>query len=141
MKQFSSIEIALAENTVFIARTKKIFLKTIEYIGLQGTILLATADGETVVTSCTNDEKASRYSALSCALLALSESFSKELLNISNNEISVSSEGGHAVLIRLQLRDQPFLLCLSTTANTINLATVIRLARDMSKKLQRTVNY
>lgn len=141
MKEFNSTEITLAQNSVFIARTKKIFQKVMEYMGLQGHILLATADGQTVVSTSTDNEKASRYSALSCALLALSESFSTELLNISNNEISVSSEGGHAALIRLQLRNQSFLLCLSSTANTVNLATVIRLARDVSKKLQTTVNY
>jgi predicted regulator of Ras-like GTPase activity (Roadblock/LC7/MglB family) len=111
------------------------------HLGQAGKIILATADGQPVITTTMSEETASRHSALSCALLSLSESFSQEALGISNNEISVSSEGGHAALLRLQLRDQLFLLCISTTDNSTNLAMVIHLARETGRKLQQIVDY
>lgn len=134
-------QISLPENAVFIARTKKVFARAVDLLGPQTQLLLATADGMAVATHNDDEELSARFAALSCALLSLSESFSGEVLGVTNNEISVSSDGGHAVLLRLALRGHPYLVCLSTKDHTTNLATALRLTRDVGKKLSSIVNY
>ena len=133
-------EISLPENAVFIARTKKVFARAVDLLGPQTQLLLATADGMAVATHNDDEEPSARVAALSCALLSLSESFSGEVLGVTNNEISVSSDGGHAVLLRLALRGHPYLVCLSTKDHTTNLAIALRLTRDVGKKLASIVN-
>lgn len=97
--------------------------------------LLSMADGKVICSSITNPQKSSRQSAMSSALLALSESFSKEALGEENKELTISCNTGHAVIIRTNENNQVILLCLTSSDKT-NLALLLRLARDTASKIK-----
>lgn len=98
--------------------------------------LLSMADGKVLASSLDNEQKASRHSAMSSALLALSESFSKEVLGEQNQELTISCETGHAVIVRIKQNEHAMMLCLTCSLDA-NLAQLLRLARDTATKIKK----
>ncbi|TBW58467.1 hypothetical protein EZI54_03535 [Marinobacter halodurans] len=99
-----------------------------------GVALLAAADGRLCVSTCENQEKASRQAALSSALLFLSQRFCQEVLGSPNGEIALSCIQGNVVMVRLELYGKPYQLCLASGEQS-NLATVLHIARSLGKKI------
>lgn len=104
-------------------------------LGTDIDFLISMADGRVISSSLSDAQKTSRQSAMSSALLALSESFSKEVLGEENQELTISCGTGNAVITRIKQNDQVLLLCLTCSAET-NLAMLLRLARDTALKIR-----
>jgi len=96
---------------------------------------LATAEGQLAVTTLEDQDQGARYSALSCALLGLCETFCSEALGESTGEAFFSAGKGHAVLMRIELKGQVFQLCLVSTSGN-NLASVLRETRDLGSSIK-----
>ncbi|EDY85955.1 hypothetical protein GP5015_508 [gamma proteobacterium HTCC5015] len=114
---------------------KKYLQETIEPLGHSATATLSTSDGEVFATTVKDDEKSARQSAMATALISLSESFSEEVIGEKTNESCLSAGKGHAVIVRLHMDSIPYLLCVSCDHSN-NLASLLRMARDMVIKIQ-----
>ena len=109
--------------------------KKAESLEIDLSFLLSMADGKVLLSSLDDEQKSSRHSAMSSALLALSESFSKEVLGQQNQELTISCETGHAVIIRITQNKHAMMLCLTCSLDA-NLAQLLRLARDAAIKIK-----
>lgn len=109
--------------------------KQADKLGADINFFISLADGKLLSASASEPQKSARQSAMASALLALSESFSKESLGQENQELTISCSTGHAVIVRTTLNDQVALLCLTCSEKT-NLAQLLRLARDTALKIK-----
>lgn len=110
--------------------------KQAEKLEIDLNFLLSMADGKVLASSLNDEQKASRHSAMSSALLALSESFSKEVMGQENRELTISCETGHAVIVRVTQNKHAMMLCLTCSLDA-NLAQLLRLARDTAIKIKK----
>lgn len=111
--------------------------KTLQPLGYGAHATLASSDGEVVATTLSDEEKAARQSAMASALISLSESFSEEVIGEKTRDSCLSCDAGHAVIVRLKIDNSPLLLCLSCDKSN-NLASLMRMARDMVNKIQES---
>lgn len=123
-------------NTTRLQNAEKLMLKGLESLDGDCLAVLSTADGRLCAATETNRQKASRKAALSSALLSLSQRFCEEALDSANGEIVLSAMNGHSVIVRLSLGSTSYQLCL-VSSNADNLATILRVTRDLSNKISQ----
>lgn len=109
-----------------------------EQLGSRAHTLLASSDGTLIAASDMDAETGSRFSAMSSALLSLSETLCTEVLGSANDHASLSSGKGHIVLVRLILNQKPYLMMTSCPVDT-NLASLMRHSRDVAVKLAESL--
>ena len=77
---------------------------------------------------------ASRFSAITCSLLALSESFSKEALRSNCNHSAVSTDHGNIVIVRVPSASRAYALSVCADGSDL-LATTLRRTLDTAARL------
>ncbi|TBW55425.1 hypothetical protein EZI54_11390 [Marinobacter halodurans] len=128
-------EQAVFNKDIYVRATRKLMTRRLTVLDGESVALLATADGRLCVSTCESQEEAtSRQAAFSSALMSLSQRFCQEVLGSQNGEIALSCLKGNAVIVRLELGGKPYQLCVASGEQN-NLATVIRIARDMGEMM------
>ena len=102
---------------------------------------LGTVDGRSYAYASPNDSGSQqRLSAITCSLLALSESFSKESIRSTCSHVTVSTEsGGSIILVRVPNKARTYALSIGSDASDL-LATTLRNALDAAEGLARIID-
>jgi hypothetical protein len=98
---------------------------------------LGTVDGRAFAFASAegNDPKlAQRMSAISCSLLALSESFARESLRSNCNHALAATEHGNIIVVRVPCRSRAYILSVGADS-TDNQAITLRRALDLASDL------
>ena len=91
---------------------------------------LGTVDGRSFSFAARGDsQSAQRLSAMTCSLLALAETLSKEALRGRCTHATISTEFGAIVVVRVPSRSRTFALSIGADAADV-LATTLRYALD-----------
>ena len=101
---------------------------------------LGTVDGRSFAYSGANpDISAQRFSAMTCSLLALSESFSREGLRSNCTHMTVSTEHGTIVVVRVPSRTRAYALSVGADSSDV-LAMVLRKTLDAATAIANIVD-
>ena len=103
---------------------------------------LGTVDGRAFAFASSqhdDDKMAQRMSAISCSLLALSESFSRESLRSNCTHAFAATEHGNIIVIRIPCRSRAYVLSVGADNSDIQ-AAILRRALDLSHDLGRLID-
>lgn len=103
---------------------------------------LGTVDGRgfAFASSEEGDGKlAQRMSAISCSLLALSESFARESLRSNCNHTLAATEHGNIIVVRVPCHSRAYVLSVGADSSD-NQAITLRRALDLSNDLARVID-
>jgi len=103
---------------------------------------LGTVDGRAFAYSGSNADdgkSAQRMAAISCSLLALSESFSKESIRSNCNHALVASDHGNIIVVRVPCRSRAYVISVGADASDIQ-AITLRRALDLSHDLASIID-
>ena len=96
---------------------------------------LGTVDGRSFSFAADDGSRsAQRLSAMTCSLLALAESFSKEALRGRCTHATISTEFGTIVVVRVPSRTKTFALSIGADATDV-MASTLRYALDTAQAL------